>query len=216
MKAPGRGERIVLATTNPAKLERLRWLLQGLGLTILPPIAAGDAPAVVEDGATHQENAAKKAAAYSRRYTCAAIASDGGLVIPALGAAWDPVHTKRLERLAPADASDTERIELLLRLMRPCTGEARTAWWEEALALANRGEIVRQWTAESPKGRIAQTYRPDLINPGFWAFSLWHIPEYGKSYVELSISERERLDDHWSRLKAQVQAYFVERHGKAT
>ncbi|MDO8751177.1 MAG: hypothetical protein Q7K03_08545 [Dehalococcoidia bacterium] len=53
------------------------------------------APKVREDGLAHQANATAKAVAWSVAYGGMAIASDGGLVAPALGDWWDSLRTRR-------------------------------------------------------------------------------------------------------------------------
>ena len=47
--------------------------------------------------------------------------------------------------------------------------------------------------------------------PGFWVFSLWNFPRFGKLYVELSDAEKESLNDHWAQLKRLVQDYVFRR-----
>ena len=78
---------ILLATGNVAKQAKLRWLIDGLGFDAVTPRDLGldfDPP---ESGSTHQEVAASKALAWADPTGCLAIASDGGVDIPALGAA---------------------------------------------------------------------------------------------------------------------------------
>src|SRR5690348_17119706 len=86
---------LVLATSNAAKRERLRWVVEGLGFQIVTPDDLSGAE-VEETGASFAENAAAKARAWSRAAGgVAALATDGGLRIPALGAAWDMLRTRR-------------------------------------------------------------------------------------------------------------------------
>src|SRR5579862_1860696 len=80
---------IVLATSNPAKREQLRWLLAGLPLSAVA-VAPVEVPETASDLAG---NARLKALAYSA--SGLAIASDGGLLLPALQGDWDPVLTQR-------------------------------------------------------------------------------------------------------------------------
>ena len=58
-------------------------------------------------------------------------------------------------------------------------------------------------------GRIGEEMPSETLEPdGFWAFSVWEFPHLGKTYNQLSIQERETLDDHWVRLKRLVRRFF--------
>ena len=103
---------ILLASTNPAKQAKLRWLLDGLGLRSITPGDLGLTPAIPEDGHDHRAIAEAKAAAWSRAAGMAALSSDGGLVIPALGDKWNALRTGRF---AGESAGDRQRFDLGVR-----------------------------------------------------------------------------------------------------
>lgn len=206
MPAPPR--RILLASTNNAKLGKLWWLLDGLGLELLVPDESNSLPQPREDGPSHIANAERKAIEASRALGLAAIASDGGLVIPVLGDRWHSLYTGRF---AGSGATDQERLDALLELMQHYEGQRRSAHWTEAVALADRGYLLGSWEAESPPGLLDRRY--DKIVPGFWGFSVWRLPQFGKRYPDLTPEELDQLDDHWSRLREQVRGYFVEHQG---
>ena len=195
---------ILLATKNPAKQEKLRWILEGLDVAAAAaPDWVSQMPAVVEEGTTHQENAERKARMWSRwSGGMMTIATDGGLAIPALGERWEALRTGRF---AGEGATDLERLDALLEMMRPHAGEERAAYWLEAMAVAEKGRILQSWSVQSQPGLLATEYDSAAIKPGFWAFSLWYLPELGKSYNQLSGQELERLDDHWGRLRGLVR-----------
>ena len=114
---------IVLATTNPAKQGKLLGLLDGLPLKPRPQVELGpEGEAPVEEGSSHEQNARHKAEFWSRAVGVQAIASDGGLLIPALGERWDSLFT---HRFAGEDADDQARLSLLLQMMEPFRGEER-------------------------------------------------------------------------------------------
>ena len=51
----GEGRKALLGTTNPAKLERLRWLLEGLPIETVGPSSLGLSGLDIEEaGATHE------------------------------------------------------------------------------------------------------------------------------------------------------------------
>ncbi|HLJ43429.1 MAG TPA: non-canonical purine NTP pyrophosphatase, partial [Candidatus Binataceae bacterium] len=77
---------LLVATTNPAKLDEYRLLLRGFGLAPLSLREAGlDDRAPEETGATFVENALLKARFYFARANLTTIADDGGLMVDALG-----------------------------------------------------------------------------------------------------------------------------------
>ena len=197
---------MLLGTTNPAKQRRLRWLLEGLSLTLATPQELGLSDrAPGEDGHTHEENARLKAAGWSRLSSMPVIASDGGLVIPALGQRWESLHT---HRFAGAEADDQTRLEQLLRVMEPYKGEERRASWVEALAVANQGETLASWQVDGPTGVLLEDVGNGPVVPGFWVFSVWYFPQVKKTYNELGEAELERLNDHWSQLRPLVQRHL--------
>ena len=193
---------ILLATGNPAKQDALRQLLTGLPLSPVAPAELGLAsfdPA--ETGTTHLQIAADKAAAWSRQTDLMVLASDGGLVIPALGADWESRYT---HRFAGPAADDAERRRRLLELMADCSGPQRQASWVEALAIARHGQILGSWELAGGSGIIAQEPQDGTHPPGFWVFPLWYFPQYGKYYNQLTDGEKSHLGDHWAALRERV------------
>lgn len=197
---------ILLATGNPAKQEALRGLLAGLPLSPVTPGDLGLAADPAELGATHAEIAREKAQEWSRLAAMLAIASDGGLVVPALGANWESRYT---HRFAGPAADDAERRRRLLELLRSCTGAAREASWVEALAIADRGRPLKSWQLRGSSGVIGETPEDGPHAPGFWVFPLWYFPQYGKYYHRLTGAEKEALGDHWVSLRKLVRGYFL-------
>ena len=196
--------RLLLASTNPAKQSRLRWLLEGLPLELVTPQDLGGLQPVEEDGATFAANSAKKVETWSAQFNCLALASDGGLVIPHL-TDWDPLRTARF---AGPTATDSERIRVLLERMRTLNGPAREAWFTESLALADRGKLIQLWNVDSVHGTIATKFDPAHYESGAWTFSLWAPQPFTKVHSALTPTELATLDDHWARLRTLVQAYF--------
>jgi XTP/dITP diphosphohydrolase len=196
---------ILLATTNPAKQQALRELLAGLPLRPVTPGELGLHSAPEEVGETHEAIARLKAREWSLAASMLAIATDGGLVVPALGARWESRYT---HRFAGPAADDGERLRRLLELMRPYHGDQRAASWVEALAVADKGEVLASWELAGGAGVIAESAEGGTYVPGFWAFTVWHFPHLSKSYNQLTSAERDALGDHWSRLRGLVQEFF--------
>lgn len=125
---------------------------------------------------------ASKALHYSHAANSLAIASDGGLNIPALGDRWDPLQT---HRFAGEDASEEERARALLKMMEGLHGDQRRAFFVEAVALAHRGDLLGEWEAQGEDALVAEAM-PDRLIPGFWAGSLLYYPRLGKSGLQLA------------------------------
>ena len=197
---------ILLATANPDKQQQFRWLLEGLPLAPVTPQDIGLTSVPDEVGDSHHAVARLKARMWSQSGNILAIASDGGLVLPALGADWERLYT---HRFAGATATGEARVCYLLEMLRPYQGRDRLASWLESLAIAHRGRILASWELEGATGRIGEAMPSETAEPdGFWAFSVWEFPHLGKTYNQLSIQEREGLNDHWVRLKRLVERFF--------
>jgi XTP/dITP diphosphohydrolase len=119
----GYRDRLVVATSNPGKLEELRVLLAGLFAAHAPASprhrsvevvsvaqALRNPPATVEDGETFAENAVKKASAVAQATLMLTVADDSGLEVDALGGR----PGVRSARFAHARATDSENNAALL------------------------------------------------------------------------------------------------------
>ena len=196
---------ILLGTGNADKQRMLRWLLEGLAVRPVTPEEWGVSAAPEELGSSHEAIACSKAEEWSRRAGIMAIASDGGLLVPALGGNWESRYTRRFA--GPA-ADDGERQRRLLELLRPYSGADRDASFVEALAIAEDGRTAASWEVCGATGRIVDTLS-DAGGPtdgsGFWVFPLWYFAEYGRTYDRLSDAERAELGDHWHTLRQRVR-----------
>ena len=227
---------ILLATGNPDKQRMLEWLLAGLPVRPVKPADLAVHVQPDESGETHESIARSKAAAWSQAAGIPAVASDGGLLLPALGANWESRYTRRFA--GPA-ADDAERQRRLLELLAPYSGSARSAAFVEGLAIADAGQTVASWEVQGATGRIVNTLPvagnptgrivsalpeagsptgrivsalPEAGSPtsdsGFWVFPLWRFAEYGRTYDRLTQAERAALGDHWAALRELVQKFL--------
>ena len=213
MAHSSRPRTILLATGNPAKQRALRDLLEGLPLNPVTPTELGLSADPEETAESHEAIAVEKAVEWSRLAGMLAIASDGGLVVPSLGANWESRYT---HRFAGPAADDEERRRRLLQLLENATNGEREASWMEALAIADAGMPLTSWQLKGGSGAIASEAEPGPHAPGFWVFPLWYFPHLGKYYNQLSDSEKEMLGDHWKRLKGLVREYFEGEHSFAS
>ena len=201
------GVALVLATQNPAKANQLRELLAGLDVELSDGASSPNAPYAEEEGGSHLAIAIGKAVAWSRALGVLAVASDGGLNIPALGDGWSSLITRRG---TGADVPDEERAQRLLRRMRGLEGERRACWWTEATAVARVGELLGAWEANGLEGYIAHDFAPPSGGTnGFWVDGLW-VTHDGTRRWALTAEDTARLGDPWASLREPLRG-LVER-----
>jgi inosine/xanthosine triphosphate pyrophosphatase family protein len=201
--AAARGD-LLLATTNPAKRERLRWVFDELGLSFRE-LPSDSLAGPRESERSLRENAEMKARFWSARLGGLAAASDGGMTIPALQASWNAGLTAR----AAGSGDDRVRARHLLALAADLVGDQRTVLWREALALAEDGEVLASWEAGGTQALLLDSFEPVALRPGFWAASLCHLPSLGKTLAALTDDQLPVGDPTWSRLRDLARAFFV-------
>lgn len=195
---------LLLATTNPAKAARLRWVFGAAPGAEPTPLPADAGPGPDEDGGSFRENAELKAQFWSNRYGRRSAASDGGLLVPALGPRWNALRTARM---AGPGADDLARAEHLLALAAELRGEQRAVYWVEALAIAEPGALLASWEARGTKAYLVERFEPADLRPGFWAASLCYLPDHGTTLADASDSSLPAADPTWSGLRERVRDY---------
>jgi XTP/dITP diphosphohydrolase len=196
---------ILLATGNAAKQAKLRWLVDGLGFEAVTPRDLGLSFDPPESGATHQEIAESKALAWADAAGRLAIASDGGIDIPALGPNWNSLYTRRAAGDVPDDCA---RADHLVGLMRGRVGAERDAFKREAVAVARPGELLGAWEAGGPIGRVVESYDPSKISGGFWLPAVLWDPRFGKVVADLTSEEAEQTENGWNALREVVRPFL--------
>ena len=158
-----------------------------------------DFPAVVEDGATMAENAAKKARETSQATDLLVVADDSGLEVDALGGA-PGVHSNRF---LGRESTEAERNEAILRRLEGVPDERRTCRFRCAVALARNGELVGE-TEATCEGRIAHAPRGDN---GFGYDPVFYYPPMKRTFAQLSSEEKNRVS-HRGKALAELKEEF--------
>ena len=160
--------RLLIATTNPAKLAEYRLILRdvaiGLDLVSLADVGISETPE--ETGSTFTANALLKARFYFQHARIATLADDGGLEIDALGG--EPgVRSHRWLNSGRED-SDAALVAEVIRRMQGIEAARRTARIRATLALIHQQDgVIREKTAEGAiQGVIAERAYPE-IRAGF-------------------------------------------------
>jgi XTP/dITP diphosphohydrolase len=185
--------RLLIATTNPAKLNEYRILLRQMAID-LEPISLADAgiTEVAEENAdTFRDNALAKARFYFARTKFPTLADDGGLEVDALGGA-PGVRSHRW--LGVENPTDRALAEEVIRRMEGVAKPRRTARIWAALALIfNDDGGEREATAEDTiEGLIAPRAFPE-IRPGFPYRAVLWLPEQACYLGELGEEEEARV-----------------------
>ena len=163
--------KLVLATRNLGKVRELSKMLSDQRtIEILSVKDFPEAPEVIEDGTTYEDNAKKKAIHIAKYSRSRALADDSGLEVDALGGA-PGVHSARY---AGSDASDADRIVKLLSAIKDVPDDERTARFKCAVAVAEPGggadvvigvcdgAIIRE-----PRGNSGFGYDPIFVPYGY-------------------------------------------------
>jgi XTP/dITP diphosphohydrolase len=169
--------KLLLATSNPGKVDEYRALLAGMNVTLVTPSDQGLVDQPEETGDTFEENALLKARYYALATGLMSLADDSGLEVDALGG--EPgVHSARY---AGEGATDADRVLLLLSKLEGVPSEKRAARFQCVVALA-WPEGTTETFHGSCEGRIAA--EPKGSN-GFGYDPVFYVPELGKSFAEL-------------------------------
>ena len=160
-----------------------------------------DAPDVIEDGNTYEENAAKKATRIAQYTGHLTLADDSGLEVDALNGA-PGVHSARY---AGENASDAERIEKLLDALKNIPDEQRTARFKCAIALADV-EGRTQVVVGVCEGRILREARG---SQGFGYDPVFVPSGYDQTFAELGEGVKNRIS-HRARALAMARELLKE------
>ena len=189
--------KLLIATRNKGKMRELRQILGGVPHELASLDDLGIAVEIEETGATFEENAALKAEGYSLLSGLLTLADDSGLEVDALGGA----PGVRSARYAGADASDADRVSLLLKNLEGTRADDRTARFRCVIAISAPGERTRLYSGVC-EGRIAAEPRGDN---GFGYDPVFDFPELGMTMAELP-SERKNALSHRARAAKKAAA----------
>lgn len=188
--------RLYCATGNPGKLREFR-LAAGhapVEIELVPNFKA--LPPAVEDGATFEENAVRKALHYGRYVEGPLFADDSGLEVDALGGA-PGVYSARY---SGPHATDEANNRLLLENLRGVAD--RTARFVCAVALVEGGQVRGVWRG-AVEGRIIDDARGAL---GFGYDPLFYYPPYGCTFGEADDDRKFAVSHRGQALRAMLDS----------
>ncbi len=184
--------RLLIATTNPAKLAEYRLLLRDLELDLVSLADAGITDVPEESGATFEKNALIKARFYFALAHTATLADDGGLEIDALGG--EPGVRSHRWLNSAGDDSDQALVNEVMRRMKDVQAGRRSARLRAATALIySDGGQVRERVAEAAiEGVIAERAYP-ILRAGFPYRAVLFMPERNCFVGELGDEEEAKI-----------------------
>ncbi|MGH2505620.1 MAG: RdgB/HAM1 family non-canonical purine NTP pyrophosphatase [Ktedonobacterales bacterium] len=180
-------QRLVIATTNPHKVEEFRALLAGAPFSFVGLAELGVTHDVPETGATFEENAIIKARAYAEITGLLTLADDSGLEIDALDGA-PGIYSARW---AGPDVPYETRNRMLVDRLSGLPDERRGARYQCVIAIAApppRGLIgVAEGVFE---GRIA---REPAGSGGFGYDPIFYVPAQGRTVGQMTAAEKHAI-----------------------
>jgi XTP/dITP diphosphohydrolase len=199
--------RVLIATSNPGKLRDFAGAAAAHGITIAGIPGFSSLPPVIEDGATFEANARKKAEAYSLAVPGELVlADDSGLEIDALNGA-PGVHSARYAADEPHTADGNTDDELnnarVLRELGNVPREKRAARFVCVIAAAQDGHMLETFRGTA-EGTILEAPRG---NNGFGYDPLFFFPTIHKTFAELSAEEKSRYSHRGAAFRAFLDWY---------
>ncbi len=185
--------RLYCATTNAGKLREFLQIIPG----VEPLPALQEITPPEETASTFEENAAAKAAYYSRFIDEPLFADDSGLEVEALGGApgvWSA-------RYAGENATDEANNRLLLESMHGETN--REARFVCAIALASQGKAIATFRGEV----VGELLNEPRGSNGFGYDPLFFYAPFGRTFGEVD-AERKAQASHRARALRQLRDYI--------
>jgi len=196
-------KKILIATTNKAKLEEIKnglkpLLKQKIKLLTLTDVEVEKK--IEESGKTFCENAKIKAEFYAKKTGLPTLADDGGLLIPYLNN--EPGVKSR--RWLGYEASDDKLINYTLERLKNVPKEKRKAYLQACLCFFDpktekilfEEEKIEGFIAEKPSGKA--TF-------GYPFRALFMVKKFNKYYDELSKKEHQQINHRLIALKRLIK-----------
>lgn len=200
-------ESVLVATSNPGKLRDFAGAAAAFGITIAGIPNFCFLSPVIEDGVTFEQNARKKAEAYSLAVPGELVlADDSGLEIDALAGA-PGVHSARYatrdvrnvtHHTAECNTDDEANNARVLRELNGVPEPKRTARFVCVLAAARDGHTLNTFRGTA-EGVILNA--PQGAN-GFGYDPLFYFPQIGKTFAELSAEEKAQYSHRGAAFRA--------------
>jgi XTP/dITP diphosphohydrolase len=187
---------VLVGTTNHGKFAEVEAYLQRLPLKLLSLQSLGSWPRLIEDGATFEENALKKARTLAEYFGLLTLADDSGLAVDALNGAPGILSA----RYAGEESDDAKNNEKLLIELKDIPEQKRSARFVCVLALcAPDSDHPKEWIVrEQCEGRIAFAVKGEN---GFGYDPLFFYPPFDKTFGEIDRESKARVSHRGKALR---------------
>ncbi|MCI5969933.1 MAG: XTP/dITP diphosphatase [Clostridia bacterium] len=195
--------RLILATSNKGKLKEVKEILPEYDIVTMGEMGINED--IEENGTTFEENAYIKAKFIADRLNAVTIADDSGLEVDYLDGA-PGIYSARF---AGEGASDKDRNEKLLSLLKDVPFEKRTARYVCAIAIVfpdGEKHIFKQ-TCE---GYILDE---EVGNGGFGYDPLFYFPEFKTTLANVPLDVKNTVS-HRSKALEELKKFLAERKSK--
>ena len=184
--------RLLIATTNPGKLDEIRGILGALPVTLVtladhPPVSEPE-----ETGSTFAENARLKARYYADATGDLTVAEDSGLEIDALEG--EPgVHSARFN-----GESYVEKFATIQEMLAERGTNTSAARFVCALALVRSGDVIWETTGTVE----GQVLLPPCGNGGFGYDPIFYYPAFGRTLAEVTAEDKAAVSHRGQAFRA--------------
>ena len=184
--------KVLIGTTNPAKVKRFERLLKGSNAEILTPPMLNISEAPQETGASPAENARIKACFYGRYCDCV-IGNDSGLYflnLPENDARQPGLHVRSPQGVR----LDDEQMIAYYAALAASLGGRLDAYYRDAVAVGVQGEVytLTQNDQEIRNGLFYMVDTPHTLrHPGWPLDSLSILPATGRYFVDADAHEAQ-------------------------
>ncbi len=194
--------RLLIATSNPHKVQEIRQIIGPADLEIVGLDAYPDAHMPEESGHTFLENARIKATSVARQTGQLTMADDSGLCVDALGGS-PGIHSNRF---LGEGATQEDRNNTILKLLGPKKEDERTAKFVCAACVAfPNGKTLD--ALETCQGIIAR--RPVGVG-GFGYDPIFYIPHLGQTLAEAPQEVKNGLSHRGKAVRSVVSQLLLE------
>ncbi len=181
---------VLIASSNAGKLRDFAAVAarHGVEVALLPNFKL--LPECVEDGATFEENARKKAEHYSRHaHGELVLADDSGIEIDALGGEPGVRSARYAAATEHGNSHDAANNALVFERMKDVPEQKRTGRFVCVIAIARDGRTIATFRGQA-EGRILRELRG---SGGFGYDPMFYFPALAKTFAELSPAEKAEV-----------------------
>lgn len=197
-------KRLLIGTWNPGKIVEVNSMLEGLPIELTSLAEFRGLSVVKETGQTFIDNAALKAQGYALQTGLWTISDDSGLEVDALDGAPGVLSA----RFAGEEASDAERISLLLSKLSLIPEKRRTARFVCATAVSDADGRLVYSTTGICEGRLS--FHPRGSN-GFGYDPVFVPDGYHLTLAELGVEVKNQIS-HRARALAATRDFLLTLH----